>query len=80
MYVLSCCYLFQLYSEQYKNGSWVNVDDSTSSVDTVTRSLSKTKTVTKGYKYRARAVCTAYVGSAKEIVTKYSAEFLEKES
>ena len=63
-----------LYLQQYKNGSWVNVDDWTSSGDTVTRSLSKTKTVTKGYKYRTKAVCAAYVGSDKETVTKYSQE------
>jgi hypothetical protein len=61
-----------LYLQQYKNGSWVNVDDWTSSGDTVARQLSKTKTVTKGYKYRAKAVCVAYVGSDKETVTKYS--------
>ena len=61
-----------LYLQQYKNGSWVNVDDWTSSGNTVARSLSKTKKVTKGYKYRARAVCAAYVGSDKETVTKYS--------
>ena len=61
-----------LYLQQYKNGSWVNVDDWTSTGATVARQLSKTKTVTKGYKYRAKAVCTAYVGSDKEKVTKYS--------
>lgn len=61
-----------LYLQQYKNGSWVNVDDWTSTGDTVARQLSKTKTVTKGYKYRAKAVCAAYVGSNKETVTKYS--------
>ncbi len=61
-----------LYLQQYKNGSWVNVDDWTSSGDTVARQLSKTNTVTKGYKYRAKAVCVAYVGSDKETVTKYS--------
>ena len=61
-----------LYLQQYKNGSWVNVDDWTSSGDTVARQLSKKKTVTKGYKYRAKAVCAAYVGSNKETVTKYS--------
>lgn len=61
-----------LYLQQYKNGSWVNVDDWTSTGATVARQLSKTKTVTKGYKYRAKAVCAAYVGSDKESVTKYS--------
>lgn len=61
-----------LYLQQYKNGSWVNVADWTSTGATVARQLSKTKTVTKGYKYRAKAVCAAYVGSEKETVTKYS--------
>ena len=61
-----------LYLQQYKNGSWVNVDDWTSTGATVARQLSKTKTVTKGYKYRAKAICAAYVGSDKETVTKYS--------
>lgn len=61
-----------LYLQQYKNGSWVNIDDWTSSGETVTRVLSKTKTVTKGYKYRTKAVCAAYVDSDKETVTKYS--------
>lgn len=61
-----------LYLQQYKNGSWVNVDDWTSTGATVARQLSKTKTVTKGYKYRAKAVCAAYVGSDKETVIKYS--------
>ena len=61
-----------LYLQQYKNGSWINVDDWTSTGATVARQLSKTKTVTKGYKYRAKAVCAAYVGSDKETVTKYS--------
>ena len=61
-----------LYLQQYRNGSWVTIDNWTSSGNTESRSLSKSKTVTKGYKYRAEAVCTAYVGSDKETVTKYS--------
>ena len=61
-----------LYLQQYKNGSWVNVDDWTSTGATIARQLSKTKTVTKGYIYRAKAVCAAYVGSDKETVIKYS--------
>ena len=61
-----------LYLQQYRNGSWVTIDNWTSSGNTESRSLSKAKTVTKGYKYRAKAVCTAYVGSDKETVTKYS--------
>lgn len=61
-----------LYLQQYRNGSWVTIDNWTSSGNTESRLLSKSKTVTKGYKYRAKAVCTAYVGSDKETVTKYS--------
>lgn len=61
-----------LYLQQYKNGSWVNIDDWTSSGNTASRSISKTRIVTKGYKYRAKAVCSAYAGNDKEIVTKYS--------
>ena len=61
-----------LYLQQYRNGSWVTIDNWTSSGNTESRSLSKSKTVTKGYKYRAKAVCTDYVGSDKETVTKYS--------
>lgn len=61
-----------LYLQQYRNGSWVTIDNWTSAGNTESRSLSKSKTVTKGYKYRAKAVCTAYVGSDKETVTKYS--------
>lgn len=61
-----------LYLQQYRNGSWVTIDNWTSSGNTESISLSKSKTVTKGYKYRAKAVCTAYVGSDKETVTKYS--------
>lgn len=59
-----------LYLQQYKNGRWENVDDWTSTGATAARQLSKTKAVTKGHKYRAKAVCTAYVGSDKEIMTR----------
>ena len=61
-----------LYLQQYRNGSWVTIGNWTSAGNTESRSLSKSKTVIKGYKYRAKAVCTAYVGSDKETVTKYS--------
>ncbi len=61
-----------LILQQYKDGIWLKIDDWTSTGNTVSRSLSKTSIVTKGYKYRAKAVCTAYVGSNKETVTKYS--------
>ena len=43
-----------LYLQQYRNGSWVTIDNWTSSGNTESRSLSKSKTVTKGYKYRAK--------------------------
>jgi len=61
-----------LYLQQYKSGSWQTVKDWTSTGSTMSRSLSKSKSVTKGYKYRAKAVCQAYVGSKVEKVTKYS--------
>lgn len=61
-----------LYLQQYKSGKWVSIADWTTTVNADSASLSKSKTVTKGYKYRAKAVCAAYVGSDKETVTKYS--------
>ena len=62
-----------LYLQQYKDGKWVNVN----TVDwknsgTVTCSITKSKSVSKGYKYRTKAVCKAYIGSKSETVTKYS--------
>lgn len=61
-----------MYLQQYKGGKWTNVADWASSGNTVSRSISKTKSVTKGYKYRTKAVCYAYAGSSSEKVTKYS--------
>lgn len=61
-----------LYLQKYTDGTWKNVDDWTSSGDTVNRTLTKTKSVSKGYKYRTKAVCRAYIGSKSEKVTKYS--------
>lgn len=61
-----------LYLQQYKSGKWVSIADWTTTVNADSASLSKSKTVIKGYKYRAKAVCAAYIGSNKENVTKYS--------
>lgn len=61
-----------LYLQKYTNGAWVNVADWTSSGNTVNRILSKNKSVSKGYKYRSKAVCYAYAGTKSEKVTKYS--------
>ena len=60
-----------LYLQQYKGGKWVNVDSWKNS-GTVTCSITKKKSVSKGYKYRTRAVCKAYVGSKVESITKRS--------
>ncbi len=61
-----------LYLQRYKDGVWEDVDDWLSTGETVNRSLTKTKQVTKGYKYRAKASCYAYSGTKYEHVTKYS--------
>lgn len=60
-----------LYLQQYKGGEWVNVDSWKNS-GTVTCSITKSKSITKGCKYRTKAVCKAYIGSKSEKVTKYS--------
>ncbi len=62
----------QLYLQQYKNGRWITIADWVYSGETVSASISKTRTVAKGYKYRAKAICTAYGSNDKETVTKYS--------
>lgn len=61
-----------LYLQQYRGTNWVNISNWISTGDTVSRTLSKTCLVEKGYKYRAKAVCYAYVGSNCEKTTKYS--------
>lgn len=61
-----------LYLQKYTNGTWVNVADWASSGNTVNRTLSQTKSVSKGYKYRSKAVCYAYAGTKSEKVIKYS--------
>lgn len=62
-----------LYLQQYKGGKWVNVNTETwKNSGTVTCTITKSKSVSKGYKYRTKAVCKAYIGSKAETVTKYS--------
>lgn len=62
-----------LYLQQYKDGKWVNVNTTNwKNNGTVTCSITKSKSVSKGYKYRTKAVCKAYIGSKSETVTKYS--------
>lgn len=63
-----------LYLQQYKNGDWEDVDDWLDSGETISRTLTKSRSVEKGYKYRAKASCYAYSGTKCEHVTKYSAE------
>lgn len=60
-----------LYLQQYKGGKWINVDSWKNS-GAVTCSITKSKSVTKGSKYRAKAVYKAYIGTNVETVTKYS--------
>lgn len=61
-----------LYLQKYLRGKWLNVGEWSSSGFTENRTLSKTVSVKKGYKYRTMAVCSAYAGSNKETITKYS--------
>ena len=63
-----------LYLQRYENGAWVDVDDWTLSQNTVSTTLTETKSVDRGYKYRAKASCYAYSGSDYERVIKYSSE------
>lgn len=63
-----------LYLQRYEDGEWVDVDDWTLSQNTVSTTLTETKSVDKGYKYRAKASCYAYSGSDYERVIKYSSE------
>ena len=63
-----------LYLQRYEDGEWVDVDDWTLSQNTVSTTLAETKSVDRGYKYRAKASCYAYSGSDYERVIKYSSE------
>lgn len=63
-----------LYLQQYKNGKWTDYDDWLESKNGTSLTVSKTVTVPKGYKYRAKASCYAYAGNNCEHVVKYSGE------
>ena len=63
-----------LYLQRYEDGEWVDVGDWILSQNTVSTTLTETKSVDKGYKYRAKASCYAYSGSDYERVIKYSPE------
>ena len=54
--------------------SIIDVNDWLVSNASVSTFVSKSVSVEKGYKYRAKASCYAYAGSKSEHVTKYSAE------
>ena len=60
------------YLQRNRSGRWVTVDDWIKTSDTYYCILTKTKTATKGNQYRAKAVCTAYAGDDKEVITRYS--------
>ena len=61
-----------LYLQRNRSGRWVTVDDWIKTSDTYYCILTKTKPATKGNQYRAKAVCTAYAGDDKEVITRYS--------
>lgn len=61
-----------LYLQKYSNGRWTSVADWSGSKEGISYMLKKTKSVSKGYRYRAKAVCRAYAGSDSEKVTRYS--------
>lgn len=61
-----------LYLQKYLRGKWLNVSEWSSSSATETSALSKTVSVKKGYRYRTKAVCSAYAGNNKETVIRYS--------
>ena len=65
-----------LYLQRYEDGEWVDVDDWILSQNTVSSTLTETKSVDKGYKYRAKASCYAYSGSDYERVIRYSSEIM----
>ena len=61
-----------LYLQKYSNGKWKSVADWSGSKEATSYQLKKTKSVSKGYKYRTKAVFRAYAGSNSEKVTRYS--------
>lgn len=63
-----------LYLQQYKNGEWINYEDWLESKNGANCTVTKMVSVSRGYRYRTKASCYAYVGSKSEHVTKYSGE------
>lgn len=61
-----------LYLQKYSNDKWTSVADWSGSKEATSYRLKKTKSVSKGYRYRTKAVCRAYAGSDSEKVTRYS--------
>ena len=61
-----------LYLQKYSNDKWTSVADWSGSKEATSYRLKKTKSVSKGYRYRTKAVCRAYAGSNSEKVTRYS--------
>lgn len=62
----------QLYLQRYSGRGWITVASWSKTVNGVATTLEKTKAVPKGYKYRTKAVFTAYAGTKSEKITKYS--------
>ena len=63
-----------LYLQKKESGNWIDVDDWVLSNDTSDTTLQRTKSVAKGYTYRAKASCYAYCGKDYERTIKYSDE------
>lgn len=62
----------QLNLQRYSGRGWITVASWTETANGSVLSMSKTKAVPKGYKYRTKAVFTAYAGTKSETRTRYS--------
>lgn len=60
-----------LYLQKYSGGKWITYKDWSGEKKGYTYTFSKSSSVGHG-KYRTKAVCKAYSGTAYEAVTKYS--------
>lgn len=63
-----------LYLQKYENGSWKNVTSWQKESITNLLTLTKTKAVTSGYKYRTKASFYAYAGTNSEHFTLHSSQ------
>lgn len=63
-----------LYLQRYENGVWKTVSKWQKESTTNLLTLTKTKEVSSGYKYRAKASCYAYAGSNGEHFNMYSSQ------